>query len=203
MDGVERRRRVWKDLKQRLGIKGIGFCGSSWSVRASDINAREDGFDEDEQYHEREDEEEQIMGMGGDVGQIPAADSSIPPCVGQTPAPTSAGMNLATALAAERNQRSVGPTIGVIAGRPVAPLKSLMRLFEETDGVDGMKRKKRDREGEGEVDSLCCVCIERNKGAAFIPCGHTFCRVCSRELWLNRGSCPLCNRSIIEILDIY
>ncbi|KAM7498354.1 hypothetical protein LguiA_022768 [Lonicera macranthoides] len=139
MDGVDRRRALWKNLKQRLGfIKGC-FCGSSWD-------------------------------------HITAAP----------------GMNLAAALEAER--LNVVPTIE----RPGEQLKSLMRLFEETDGGDGEKK------GKSEIsDSLCCVCMERSKGAAFIPCGHTYCRVCSRELWLNRGCCPLCNRSIVEILDIF
>ncbi|THU55555.1 hypothetical protein C4D60_Mb11t07810 [Musa balbisiana] len=50
---------------------------------------------------------------------------------------------------------------------------------------------------------VCCVCMVRHKGAAFIPCGHTFCRLCSRELWVNHGSCPLCNGYILEILDIF
>ncbi|RWW02053.1 hypothetical protein GW17_00034871 [Ensete ventricosum] len=50
---------------------------------------------------------------------------------------------------------------------------------------------------------VCCVCMVRHKAAAFIPCGHTFCRLCSRELWVNRGSCPLCNGYILEILDIF
>lgn len=49
----------------------------------------------------------------------------------------------------------------------------------------------------------CCVCMARKKGAAFIPCGHTFCRVCSRDLWTSRGSCPLCNSLIFDILDIF
>ncbi|KAL8467167.1 hypothetical protein ACS0TY_036035 [Phlomoides rotata] len=75
-----------------------------------------------------------------------------------------------------------------------------MRLLEETDGYDGEVKKGEDGEG---CDSVCCVCMGRKRGAAFIACGHTFCRVCSRELWLNRGSCPLCNRPIFEILDIY
>jgi hypothetical protein len=109
-------------------------------------------------------------------------------------APAPAVMNLAMALAAERNSRdeNVGPPTEV---------KSLMRLIEETDGVDWRKKRRRDKGVDG--DWVCCVCMERSKGAAFIPCGHTFCRVCSREMWVNRGSCPLCNRSILEILDIF
>lgn len=50
---------------------------------------------------------------------------------------------------------------------------------------------------------VCCVCMIRRKGAAFIPCGHTFCRLCSRELLTSRGSCPLCNAVIVDILDIF
>ncbi|KAM6564908.1 hypothetical protein CsatB_024906 [Cannabis sativa] len=57
--------------------------------------------------------------------------------------------------------------------------------------------------GTGGVEKNCCVCMVRHKGAAFIPCGHTFCRLCSRELWVSRGNCPLCNGFILEILDIF
>lgn len=77
---------------------------------------------------------------------------------------------------------------------------SLMKLLEETEGENESNAGAVVVEGS---DSVCCVCMGRKKGAAFIPCGHTFCRVCSRELWLNRGNCPLCNRSILEILDIF
>ena len=56
--------------------------------------------------------------------------------------------------------------------------------------------------GVGEYNN-CCVCMVRHKGSAFIPCGHTFCRLCSRELWVQRGNCPLCNGFILEILDIF
>jgi hypothetical protein len=43
----------------------------------------------------------------------------------------------------------------------------------------------------------------RHKGAAFIPCGHTFCRACARELRAGRGSCPLCNATIREVLNLF
>ncbi|KAD4584355.1 hypothetical protein R6Q59_036755 [Mikania micrantha] len=57
--------------------------------------------------------------------------------------------------------------------------------------------------GGGYRYNNCCVCMIRHKGAAFIPCGHTFCRVCSRELFVKRANCPLCNHFILEILDIF
>ncbi|XP_052177336.1 uncharacterized protein LOC127791474 [Diospyros lotus] len=173
MDGVDRGRGLWRELKQRLGLKGvIGFCGSSsWRSTGSSLRAR---FLEEPL-----------------AGQIPAPErESEGPPVGRA----SSGMNLAAALAAERNLAAEA------AG--LMPLRALMRLAEETDGQD-RKRRKMDGGDGGTVDAVCCVCMERNKGAAFIPCGHTYCRVCSRELWLNRGSCPLCNHAISQILDIF
>ncbi|KAK8937946.1 hypothetical protein KSP40_PGU001753 [Platanthera guangdongensis] len=54
-----------------------------------------------------------------------------------------------------------------------------------------------------EEKMLCCVCMVNRKGAAFIPCGHTFCRACSRALVTSRGNCPICNEAIFDILDIF
>lgn len=93
---------------------------------------------------------------------------------------------------------------------------SLMALLEQTDTQwsnggeaasppllpDDEEPSPDDIVGSGAL-RVCCVCMMRLKGAAFIPCGHTFCRRCSRELWVNRGSCPLCNDHILEILDIF
>lgn len=89
---------------------------------------------------------------------------------------------------------------------------SLMSLLAETDremGLDGssymLDEEEEDEDGDsdGEEYNNCCVCMVRHKGAAFIPCGHSFCRLCSRELWAQSGSCPLCNNYILEILDIF
>lgn len=210
MDGVDGARR--KSLKERLGLKGMGCCGSSWSFGATTV--RDDDEDEESQL-------EQVVY----VGQAPPEGNSDPGCA--EPVPSGSGMNLAAALAAERHFRSsyepdqasqepegmaAEPTesnrmdAGTVGTAPGTPLRvSLMRLLEETtDGRDGVETTEKEK-GPGTLgsDSVCCVCMVRKKGAAFIPCGHTFCRVCSRELWLNRGSCPLCNRSILEILDIF
>ncbi|KAG8489570.1 hypothetical protein CXB51_017780 [Gossypium anomalum] len=116
------------------------------------------------------------------------------------------------ATVAETNARPIGST-----EEPVR--MSLMDFLEETErqmGLTGSKcttgdadaggeeNKEKDKaEGSGEMEQTCCVCMVRHKGAAFIPCGHTFCRLCSRELWVQRGNCPLCNGTIQEILDIF
>ncbi|ESQ38176.1 hypothetical protein EUTSA_v10029329mg [Eutrema salsugineum] len=179
MDGLDRTRRRKRTLKERLGFKNIGCCGPTWGLRlTNNTRARE----VDQPY-------ETGLDSGSD----------------HVTGPLNSGMNLATALAAERHYRR-DPTEEAASGS-LTPLRvSLMRLLEETAERVVGEGKETERLTASSVrgnDSVCCVCMGRKKGAAFIPCGHTFCRVCSREVWLNRGSCPLCNCPIIAILDIY
>ncbi|KAJ6837212.1 arabinogalactan protein 1 [Iris pallida] len=68
-----------------------------------------------------------------------------------------------------------------------------VEVEEEEDDVAEEARRR----------DVCCVCMVRKKGAAFIPCGHTFCRLCSREMLAGRGNCPLCNAAIAEVLHIF
>ncbi|KAJ9170023.1 hypothetical protein P3X46_018160 [Hevea brasiliensis] len=198
LDGFMR----WKNLKQRLSFKGLGCCGGTWTPRATIRTI----IEEDEEEEEEEEEEPIIIQeQGSDQPVVSFANASQLPVGNSNNDAATAGINLGMALAAERNLRreNVGPL------KNDGPVKTLMRLIEETDGVDWRTKKRRENEYGGgggignENDWVCCVCMDRNKGAAFIPCGHTFCRVCSREMWANRGSCPICNRSILEILDIF
>ncbi|OMO76882.1 Zinc finger, RING-type [Corchorus capsularis] len=201
MDGVDRERRR-RSFKERLGFKVIGCCGATWGLGSTNMSVRDD---DDEVDVEEEAEQQQERAEATNSGHNPD-----PGCV--YPSPVSSGMNLAAALAAERHFRAAQEPEGgggnmtrhaSNAGlrSPGTPLRvSLMRLLEEAEGGEAEEEKGGVETGN---DSVCCVCMGRKKGAAFIPCGHTFCRVCSRELWLNRGSCPLCNRSILEILDIF
>ncbi|KAL9140699.1 hypothetical protein ABFS82_14G054000 [Erythranthe guttata] len=97
--------------------------------------------------------------------------------------------------------------------RPVR--MSLMSLLAETDDDQmglGYMMDEEDDDDDDDNDGCgaggagynnCCVCMVRHKGTAFVPCGHSFCRLCSRELWVERGNCPLCNNYILEILDIF
>ncbi|XP_023544359.1 uncharacterized protein LOC111803967 isoform X1 [Cucurbita pepo subsp. pepo] len=219
MDGVDgggRRRR--QSLKQRLGFKVMGCCGATWGSRPATGSVRggggggDDDDDDDQRVPETEVTNPRRFQEERQLDRSFMSPLSVP---------SPARMNLATALAAERRLRasprgaeggfveSSNNDFDSLGGMMVTetPLKvSLIRLLKETDGSDGgrgslgVAEKKREEAGN---DSMCCVCMGRKKGAAFIPCGHTFCRVCSRELWLNRGFCPLCNRPIMEILDIF
>ena len=91
------------------------------------------------------------------------------------------------------------------AGFEVSSYRMSNADFEDVNECEGGEEEKKgeEEEGAGLVERNCCVCMVRHKGAAFIPCGHTFCRACSREVWVSRGNCPLCNNFILEILDIF
>lgn len=199
MNGADSSTR-WRNLKRHLSFKGLGCCGATWTHGAT-VTEEEEPIAVQEEVSDRP-----LATIIANASEIPVENSN---SVALAPS----GMNLRTALAVERNLRreNVGP-LKSAAG----PVKTLMRLIEETEGVDLRKKKTRENElnacGEGGGnenenengnDLVCCVCMERNKGAAFIPCGHTFCRACSREMWAKRGSCPICNRWILEILDIF
>ncbi|PKU60017.1 E3 ubiquitin-protein ligase BRE1 [Dendrobium catenatum] len=103
-------------------------------------------------------------------------------------------MNLAAALAEERQMRAAE----AMSLAPAVEMErnSLMNWLEEEE------EEEVKREAVG-IEENCCVCMEKKKGAAFIPCGHAFCRGCARDLWIERRSCPLCNRPILEILHIF
>ncbi|KAF5742138.1 hypothetical protein HS088_TW09G00180 [Tripterygium wilfordii] len=224
MDGLDGTLRRKRTLKERLGI-GMGCCGGSRAFGPTSMSVRDDD-EEDEELPQQQNQQQQIQVINTSTESV-----QVPDCVSPAQIQTSSGMNLAAALAAERqfrasnepeeplirsiNDSNVGqtdddPTVGIT--RPGTPLRvSLMRLLDLTadrgdQGEVVAVGTEKEAEGGGVVagnDSVCCVCMVRKKGAAFIPCGHTFCRVCTRELWLTRGSCPLCNRLILEILDIF
>ncbi|XP_022714428.1 uncharacterized protein LOC111274039 [Durio zibethinus] len=203
MDGVDRERRR-RSFKERLGFKVMGCCGTTWGFGSTTMSVRDD---DEVEVEEQEQQQEQVE-------TTTSGHNPNPGCI--NPVPVSSGMNLASALAAERHFRAAqepergnvrSPTstrtgnVGIRS--PGTPVRvSLVKLLEEAEGGGGEEEKEKSGV-EIVSDSMCCVCVGRKKGAAFIPCGHTFCRVCSRELWLNRGCCPLCNRSILEILDIF
>ncbi|KAG5614069.1 hypothetical protein H5410_013893 [Solanum commersonii] len=252
MDGGDRVIRRRKSLTERLGLKRIGCCGSTWGIMpATTFNVVDN-----------EDENDDVEVMSHHIPTPLETPLAMTTCLAVAGGGSS-GMNLAAALAAERhfradydNNNEVNihpgsrsgplrpnesgprnvptydnnevnihpdsrlrpgpnsdsglnrPVEGVSGNVPGTPTRmSLMRLLEVTEVYEGELLMEKEEEGGGGVgvgsDSVCCVCMRRKKGAAFIPCGHTFCRVCSRELWVNRGYCPLCNRSILEILDIY
>ncbi|PWA76731.1 Zinc finger, RING/FYVE/PHD-type [Artemisia annua] len=171
--GNRRRWPSWNNLKKRLGLKRINIMGFCGSSK----------------WFLDTDKDEEPLIIRGD--QSPTTFETI---VQESPDHGTITMNLATALAADRKRTKVGQN----GGNKVKPLKSIFRLYEDID--HGRDEKVADEDGG--IGNMCSLCTERNKGAALIPCGHTYCRVCSRAMWFKKGSCPLCNRLITEILEI-
>lgn len=181
----------WRILKERLGLNVIGCCGvATWRFGSPprfpqddvvlDINPRQQsGSNQINLNSNRENIEEENNERTTRQQQSESELSHT---------------NLAEALAAEREYRETG--------EETPSRVSLMRLLEETAEGGDLERERKREDGEGS-DQVCCVCMGRKKGAALIPCGHTYCRVCSREVWLHRRSCPLCNQPILEILHIF
>ncbi|XP_010430290.1 PREDICTED: death-associated inhibitor of apoptosis 1-like [Camelina sativa] len=177
-DGGDRTMSKWSILKQRLRFDWVACCGKPLTLR----------FRQSETPLVDEEEEEESQRRVVDFSDPGSGTGSELGCL-QRGATT---RNLAEALAEERLAHVTAETSVVAAKVP------LMRLLAESDGCDSTIST-----AWMGCDPVCCVCMGREKGAAFIPCGHTYCRVCSREIWANRGTCPLCNRSIFDVLDLY
>uniref|UniRef100_A0A7N0U960 RING-type domain-containing protein n=1 Tax=Kalanchoe fedtschenkoi TaxID=63787 RepID=A0A7N0U960_KALFE len=94
-------------------------------------------------------------------------------------------------------------------GEPVK--MSLMDLLGDTDEQMGWATymaeledsDEDEEESENAEEQTCCICMVRHKGTASALCGHTFCRLCSKELMVSRGNCPRCNGFVLEILEIF
>ncbi|KAF9590724.1 hypothetical protein IFM89_037119 [Coptis chinensis] len=163
---VAERRGGRKSLKERLGIAGIGCCaGAGWSCRAtSDISVREE--DEEEERHLQGEEPTNLADIPEEVNAISQVFTTE-----ATEVPT--GMNLGTALAAEREYREthegesdrlLEPIGGAVSKRLRV---SLMRLLEEGDGVGDEGREKKEgrgkEDGGGEVMVLVAFVWEEEK----------------------------------------
>ncbi|CAA0815201.1 RING/U-box superfamily protein [Striga hermonthica] len=198
--------RSWRHFKEKLKRRDSGGRGSAWTstvpVPTSDIPIR-----------------------ASSSGALGPSSARISPIHDQTDPPN------ISAVASGRFDQS-GPAFPMRrlqreennedeeeeeeSGELTPPVRmSLMSLLAETDekiGMDGLaymmededEEEEEEEDGGGEYNS-CCVCMVRHRGAAFMPCAHSFCRLCSREMWVEeRGNkCPLCNNYILEILDVF
>ncbi|XP_031279172.1 uncharacterized protein LOC116137629 [Pistacia vera] len=152
MNGVDRIRTPTRrrSLKERLGLKSMGCCGTTWSFRPNTINLSDSEDEEQHHEHQQEDEEATNQVQIIDPGQVRSESTPDRDCLDRSL--IGSGMNLAAALAAERHYRAaegsnnaMGPSnnengnAGSRTGTaPGTPLRvSLMRLLAESNGCDG------------------------------------------------------------------
>ncbi|KAI4319315.1 hypothetical protein MLD38_032928 [Melastoma candidum] len=71
------------------------------------------------------------------------------------------------------------------------------------DDDDDEDDEEEEEEEEAEEERSCTVCQVKHKGARSGPCGHSFCRLCSKELRAGNGNCPACNDFNLEIVEVF
>uniref|UniRef100_A0A1J3FHU1 RING-type domain-containing protein n=1 Tax=Noccaea caerulescens TaxID=107243 RepID=A0A1J3FHU1_NOCCA len=204
-DQSPRDKTAWKSFREKLRLKRNGTVWiSSNPIPSSDTPI----LDRDNDRHR----------LGFLFSNSGNAGGDSPPVSDFNGATAEGRIRLGAVLAEERalSAREEETSAGTTEIQPAR--MSLMELLEENEGqmsfVSVADGEEEDRGGVAAAaaeemtaaavaEISCCVCMVRSKGAAFIPCGHTFCRLCSRELWVQRGNCPLCNTAILEILDLF
>jgi len=88
----------------------------------------------------------------------------------------------------------------------------LKALFEESDDIltgetqDGSRGGRERRTSQSSVDeeTTCCVCLDRDKSHALLPCGHLCtCMDCSDYLAARNSPCPVCRTQIERAVQIF
>jgi len=91
-----------------------------------------------------------------------------------------------------------------LASQTTANLDELLPVLKETRDAEKAVRLVEDtraRIEELEECARCCVCLERPKNAAYVPCGHQSCRRCAEHF--RGGACPVCRAGVTGILALY
>jgi hypothetical protein len=58
---------------------------------------------------------------------------------------------------------------------------------------------RKDSEGYGDDNSICPICMEKQRNIIFLPCKHLFCDSCTKII--KKGDCPICRRTILYNYD--
>ncbi|XP_073270401.1 uncharacterized protein [Primulina huaijiensis] len=198
----------WRHLTERLRLSCRSSSGSGWTSTAPNVTVNNDGgnrmmprrlFNFSSDSTERNISDVSRRSTERAIGRFEQTTSLLPMRRSQTPREAD---NI-------NHNSNEGEGAAEVEQQLYSGRVSLMTLLAETDGSIYMLEEEEkgvvdlEEFTGGGGDSNCCVCMIRRKGAAFIPCGHTFCRMCSRQLLVERRNCPLCNAPIHEILDIF
>ena len=77
------------------------------------------------------------------------------------------------------------------------PSKAMANFAEYVRATQ--RKRKRTRTGGG----LCCICMDLQIDAAFIPCGHmAACLDCARRIH-EAGKCPICREHVVDVLRCF
>jgi len=54
-----------------------------------------------------------------------------------------------------------------------------------------------------EDQTLCAVCLDATKNAAFVPCGHRACRACADRCRSQSAGCPVCRAPVVDVIRVF
>ncbi|KAH8066363.1 hypothetical protein JL722_801 [Aureococcus anophagefferens] len=54
-----------------------------------------------------------------------------------------------------------------------------------------------------EDQTLCAVCLDATKNAAFVPCGHRACRACADRCRAGDAGCPVCRAPVVDVIRVF
>ena len=89
------------------------------------------------------------------------------------------------------------------------PFSIFFQEQEETQPIiDNQDQPTVDAQQDEENDRLCILCLENERNAVLIPCGHAkFCNDCGQECMRTftgpEPKCPLCRDPIAQCYRIY
>jgi len=199
-NGDAKDRNSWKAFKEKLRLKrAIGLAWSSATNHSNNSNGNSNDNEDGNLPQTRLDSDDAATRQNEVV--VEDANDSDP--IARFGSPTDNAAAGGESSDGENNQEAAVAVSLMDLLEEAEQEMDLYRVSDDDVAADFEKGEEDEEEREGLVEYNCCVCMVRHKGAAFIPCGHTFCRMCSREIWAARGNCPLCNNLILEILDIF
>ncbi|RDX98409.1 hypothetical protein CR513_18661, partial [Mucuna pruriens] len=169
-NNIAKDRNSWKAFKEKLRLKRA--IGSAWSSAANNNN--NDNNDRNLPQTQQND----VV--------VENANDSVPIALFGSPADNAAAGG-DSSDGENNHEAAVGVSLMDLLEETEQEI-DLYRVSDEDDVAEYEKGEEEEKELVEEVGGVveynCCVCMVRHKGAAFIPCGHTFCRMCSREIWL-------------------
>lgn len=98
--------------------------------------------------------------------------------------------------------------VDFIAGGLSLRLATALNYFAKAElAVEGLPSDEQVRRNWDMEDSsllLCCVCLEAQRNTLLSPCGHkAFCFRCANSLLRRSGQCPICRKSIRDVVVVY
>ena len=90
-------------------------------------------------------------------------------------------------------------------GAPDAVIEAVVAVLEALRSKADERPQQAGRSQNEELElGECCICMDRGKSHAFLPCGHLcVCMDCASFITAMRGSCPICRRDVQVGVQIF